>query len=188
MAIEAQGSGCHQGISLGVLRSLLWHFQGTKALQSPGADNHSLFQCRGPPPVPWGAEAQRFLKVGQNKTLWGLENLMALFSLVQNDSPELGSYPLFPAFGSAAGLIPARLCVPALPHCCFPGVLPAPRSTWHTHTPQDGSCGMPCGLHVLAGVPRVVQAGPKAMLGGSVWSWWCGVWQAPGAASLSRWR
>lgn len=166
VAIEAQGSGCHRGISLGVLRSLLWHFQGTKALQSPGADNHSLFQCRGPPPVPWGAEAQRFLKVGQNKTLWGLENLMALFSLVQNDSPELGSYPLFPAFGSAVGLIPARLCVPALPHCCFPGVLPAPRIPG-TPTPLGmGAVGCPVGCMCWLVSPEWCRLVPKPCWGG----------------------
>lgn len=91
-----QGSGCHRGISLGVLPSLLCRSQGTKAPQSPWADNHSLFQCWGPPPVPREAEAQRSLKVRQNKTLWRLENLMALFSLVLNDTPGLGRYPLLP--------------------------------------------------------------------------------------------
>lgn len=187
VAIKAQSSGCHRGISLGVLRSLLWHFQGTKALQSPWADNHSLFQCWSPPPVPWGTEAQRFLKVGQNKTLWRLENLMALFSLVPNHTPELGSYPLFLTFGSAAGLIPACLCVPAFPHCssqvsCLSPGVPG------TATPLGmGSCRVLCRLHVLAGVPRVVQGGPQSMLWGA-----CGhgggVWQGHGAASLSRWR
>lgn len=71
-----QGCG-HQGTELCVPSRHLarcppipaLHIQGTKALQSPWDDNHSLFQCRGPPPVPWGAEAQRFLKVRQNKTL-----------------------------------------------------------------------------------------------------------------------
>lgn len=51
-ALGAAGVWGHCGISLGVLRSLLWCIQGTKALQNPWFNNCSLFQCQGPPPVP----------------------------------------------------------------------------------------------------------------------------------------
>lgn len=44
--------------------------------------------------------------------------------------------------------------------CLSPGVPGTPPP------PGMGSCGVLCGLHVLAGVPSVVQAGPQAMLWG----------------------
>lgn len=92
---------------------------------------------------------------------------MALFSLVLNESLGLGSYPLLPEHWMLQTLLVSvlqhSLTAASQVSCLSPGVpgTPIPLGM--------GSSGVLCGLHVLAGVPRVGQAGPQAMLWVVVW-------------------
>lgn len=79
--VGAAGVWGHQGISLGVLRSLHWHIQGTKAFQSLWFDKCSLFQCRGPPPAPKGLKCRDFSKLDKTSHFRGWKTSLLCFLL-----------------------------------------------------------------------------------------------------------
>lgn len=102
-ALGAAGAQGHRGISLGVLPSLLWRIQGTKALQSPWFDNCSLFQCRVLPLPLEGLKRRGFSKSDKTSHFRGWKTSSLCFFLCKTTARSWAVIPYSKGLGALQG-------------------------------------------------------------------------------------